>query len=101
MRFSVLLSVCVSLATTSLSNGGEFSQVRDLPALKMRATDLDAILLKTHCFIDAANGAEDAGRETVKGSIDGRDIESPHLSLASTSRFQTNFRDRLHVPPSR
>jgi hypothetical protein len=87
MRFAVLLSVCVSLATTSLCNGVEFSQVRDLPAVKLGATDLDAILLKTHAFIDAANGPEDSGRETVKVSIDGQDIEIPHLSLASSVAF--------------
>jgi hypothetical protein len=87
MRFAVLLSVCVSLATTSLSNGAEFSQIRDLPALKLGATDLDAILLKTHALIDAANGPEDSGRETVKVSIDGQDIEIPHLSLASSVAF--------------
>ena len=87
MRFTVLLSVCVSLATTSLSDGGEFSQVRDLPALKMGATDLDAILLETHAFIDAANGPEDSGRETVTITIDGQNIEIPHLSLASSVAF--------------
>jgi hypothetical protein len=87
MRFAVLLSVCVSLATTSLCNGAEFSQIRDLPALKLGATDLDAILLKTHALIDAANGPEDSGRETVKVSIDGQDIEIPHLSLASSVAF--------------
>ncbi len=87
MRFAVLLSVCVSLATTSLSDGGEFSQVRDLPAVKLGATDLDAILLKTHSLIDAANGPADSGRETVKVNIDGQDIEIPHLSLASSVAF--------------
>jgi hypothetical protein len=87
MRFAVFLSVCVSLATTSLSNGAEFSQIRDLPALKLGATDLDAILLKTHALTDAANGPEDSGRETVKVSIDGQDIEIPHLSLASSIAF--------------
>ncbi len=87
MRFAVLLSVCVSLATTSLSDGGEFSQVRDLPAVKLGATDLDAILLKTHSLIDAANGPEDSGWETVKVNIDGQDIEIPHLSLASSVAF--------------
>ena len=46
MRFAVLLSVCVSLATTSLSDGGEISQVHNRAALKIGATDLDAILLK-------------------------------------------------------
>jgi hypothetical protein len=87
MRFAVLLSVCVSLATTSLSDGEEFSQIRDLPALKMGATDLDAILLETHAFIVAANGPEDSGWETVKVSIDGQNIEIPHLSLASSVAF--------------
>jgi hypothetical protein len=87
MRFAVLLSVCVSLATTSLCNGEEFSQVRDLPTLKLGATDLDAILLETHAFIDAANGPEDFGRETVTISIDGQNIEIPHLSLASSVAF--------------
>jgi len=87
MRFTVLLSVCVSLATTSRSNGVEFSQIRDLPALKLGATDLDAILLKTHALIDAANGPEDSGRETVRVSIGGQDIEIPHLSLASSVAF--------------
>ena len=77
----------MSLATTSLSNGGGFSQIRDLPPLKMGATDLDAILLKTRALIDAANGPEDSSRETVKVSIDGQDIEIPHLSLASSVAF--------------
>jgi hypothetical protein len=80
MRFAVLLSVCVSLATTSLSNGGEFSQIRDLPSLK-------TILLKTHSLIVAANGPDDSGREMVKVSIDGQEIEIPHLSLASSVAF--------------
>jgi hypothetical protein len=87
MRFAVLLSVGVLLATTSLSDGGEFSQVRDLPSLRLGATDLDTILLKVHSLIDAANGPEDSGRETVKVSIDGQDIEIPHLSLASSVAF--------------
>ena len=87
MRFAVFLSVCVSLATTSLCNGGEFSQVRDLPTLKLGATDLDAILLETHALIDAANGPEDSGWETVTISIDGQNIEIPHLSLASSVAF--------------
>jgi hypothetical protein len=87
MRCAVLLSVCVSLATTLLSDAGQFSQFRDLPALKMGATDLDAILLKTHSLIDAANGPKDSGRETVKVNISGQDIEIPHLSLASSVAF--------------
>ena len=87
MQFAVLLSVCVSLATTSLSDGGEISQVHDLPALKIGAINLDAILLKTRSLIDAANGREDSGREMVKVSIDGHNIEIPHLSLASSVAF--------------
>ena len=87
MRFAILLGVCVSLATTSLCNGEQFSQVRDLPTLKLGATDLDAILLETHSLIDAANGPEDSGWETVKISIDGQHIEIPHLSLASSVAF--------------
>jgi len=87
MRLAVLLSVCVSLATTSLSDGEESSRVRDLPALKMGATDLDAILLEAHAVIDAANGPDDSGWEMVKVSIDGQTIEIPHLSLASSLAF--------------
>src|SRR6478736_27045 len=87
MRFASLLSICVSLATTSLSNGAESSQVRDLPALKLGATDLDAILLETHALIDAANGPEDSGWEMVKVSINGQTIEIPHLSLVSSVAF--------------
>jgi len=51
------------------------------------ATDLDTILLKTHSLIDGANGPEDSSRETVNVSIDGQDIEIPHLSLASSLAF--------------
>jgi len=87
MRLAVLLSVCVSLATTSLSDGKEFLQVRDLPALKMGANDLDAILLESHAAIDAANGPDHSGWEIVKVSIDGQTIEIPHLSLASSLAF--------------
>jgi len=85
MRFVVLLSVCVSIATTSLCNGVELD--RDLAPLKLGATDLDAILLKTHSLIDEANGPGDSGLETVKINIDGQDIEIPHLSLASSVAF--------------
>ena len=87
MRFAILLSICVFLATTSLSNGAESSQIRDLPALKLGATDLDAILLEAHALVDAANGPADSGWEMVKVSIDGQDIEIPHLSLASSVAF--------------
>jgi hypothetical protein len=87
MRLAILFSVCVSLTTTSLSEGKEFSRVRDLPPLKMGASDLDAILLKTHSLVDAANGSEDLGREAVKLVIHSQDIEIPHLSLASSIAF--------------
>src|SRR6476660_6049732 len=87
MRLAVFLSVCVSLAMTSLCNAREFSQIRDLPSLRLGATDLDAILLETHALIDAANGPEDSGREMVKVNIDGQDIEIPHLSLARSVAF--------------
>ena len=86
MRFTVLFCVCLSLAV-SRANATEFSQTYDLPPLKMGATDLDAILLESHAFIDAVNGPEDSGWEMVKVSIDGQDIEIPHLSLASSVAF--------------
>jgi hypothetical protein len=44
-------------------------------------------LLKSHGFIDAANGTEDSGREMVKVNIDGQDIEIPHLALSSSVAF--------------
>jgi hypothetical protein len=84
-RVAILLTV--SLGTISLSNGAEFSKVRDLPPLKMGATELDAILLKTHSVIDAANGSEDLGQEAVKLVILSQDIEIPHLTLASSVGF--------------
>ena len=87
MQFAVLFCVCVSFATISVANAAEFSQTYDLPPLKLGATDLDAILLKTHSLIDAANGSEDSGWEMVKVNIDGQDIEIPHLSLASSVAF--------------
>lgn len=87
MWFAVLLSICVSLATISLSNGAESSQVRDLPPLKLGATDLDAILLETNAFIHGANGSEDSGWDIVKLTIDGQNIEIPHLSQASSVAF--------------
>ena len=87
MRLAVLLSSCGLLATTLVSAGEEFSKIRDLPSMKMGATDLDVILLKTHSLIDAANGSEDLGQEAVKVIIHGQDIEIPHLSLASSVAF--------------
>lgn len=86
MRFAVLFCVCVSLAI-SRAYAAEFSQTYDLPPLKLGATNLDAILLETHALVDAANGPDESGREMVKISIDGQDIEIPHLSLASSVAF--------------
>jgi hypothetical protein len=85
MRLAILLSV--SLATISLCDGAEFSQVRDLPALKLGATDLDTILTESHSLIDAVNGRGDSAWEIVKVNIDGQSIEIPHLSLASSLAF--------------
>jgi hypothetical protein len=51
-NLSVLVSVCLSVATISLSAAGpEFSHNRDLPPLKLLASDLDTILQKAHSFI--------------------------------------------------
>ena len=87
MRFVVLLSVCMSLTITSLSEGKEFSQVRDLPSLKLGATDLDAILMEINAFIGVANGSGDSGWDVVRLTIDGQNIEIPHLSQASSVAF--------------
>ena len=87
MRCAFLPSVCVSLAMLALCNGAEFSEVRDLPPLKLRATDLDAILMDTNAFIDGANGSRDSGWDIVKLTIDGENIEIPHLSQASSVAF--------------
>jgi hypothetical protein len=90
MRLAVVFSVCVSLGTTSLCNGGQSSETRDLPPLKLAATDLDMILIKTHSFIETANGpetGEGSSRKTVKVGIAGQEIEIPHFSLASSLAF--------------
>jgi hypothetical protein len=86
MRLAVLFCVCVSLAI-SRSNAAEFSQTYDLPPLKLGATDLDGILLETNAFINVANGSEDSGWDVVKLTIDGQNIEIPHLSQASSVAF--------------
>jgi hypothetical protein len=87
----LLISLCLSLTTLTLAAmGREFSHSRELPPLRLAATDLDAILLKTHSFIDASNGPsgeQDSGRESVKLVIGGHEIEIPHFSLASSVAF--------------
>jgi hypothetical protein len=89
MRLPVLLIVCVSLAVTSLLNAAQFSETRDLPPLKLGASELDTILIKIHSFVDAANGSAEQGssRETVKLAVGGHQIEIPHFSLASSVAF--------------
>jgi hypothetical protein len=91
MRFPVLVSVCLSLATTwVIAKNTEFSQSRNLPPLRLAAADLDTILLKTHSFIDASNGPsgeQDSARESVRLGVRGHEIEIPHFSLASSVAF--------------
>ena len=91
MRLPILSGVCLSLATMTLSaKDAEFSSNRALPPLKLAATDLDTILLKTHSLIAAANGPlgkQDSIRQTVKLGIRGKEIEIPHFSLASSVAF--------------
>jgi hypothetical protein len=91
MRLPFLISVCLTLATLTLSaEGREFSHSRDLPPLKLAATDLDTILLKTHALIAAANGPlaeQESARESVKLGVRGHEIEIPHFSLASSVAF--------------
>jgi hypothetical protein len=89
MRLPAVLTVCVLLAATSLLKGAQFSETRDLPTLKMAASELDAILIKIHSFADTANGTaeQDSIRETVKLAVGGHQIEIPHFSLASSVAF--------------
>src|SRR5439155_4508738 len=91
MRLPVLISVSLSLATRSLcGHGAEFSQSRYLPPLRLAASDLDTILLKTQSLIAAANGPsgeQDSARESVKLGVRGHEIEIPHFSLASSVAF--------------
>jgi hypothetical protein len=90
-NLSVFVCACVSLATISLSaKGAEFSHDRDLPPLKLLATDLDTILQKAHPFIAAANGPpgeQDSIRESVTLGDGDKEIEIPHLSAASSVAF--------------
>ena len=91
MRLPVLISVCLSLATTSLCGyGAEVSHNRDLPPLRLAAADLDTILHKTHLVIAAANGpsgGQEVIRESVKLGVPGKEIEIPHFSMASSVAF--------------
>jgi hypothetical protein len=87
----LLISLCLSLTTLTLTAiGREFSHSRELPPLRLAAADLDAILLKTHGLIAAANGPlaeQESARESVKLGVRGHEIEIPHFSLASSVAF--------------
>jgi hypothetical protein len=89
MPFAVLFCGCALLATMSLLNGAQVSETRDLPPLKLAAKEFDAILNKTHLFLNAVNGSTGEGsiRESVKLRIRGHEIEIPHFSLASNVAF--------------
>lgn len=90
MRWAVPLSIGLLVATTLLSNSAEFSQGRDLPPLKLAATDLDTILQKAHSLVAAANGpsgGQEVVRESVKLGVGGHEIEIPHFSMASSVAF--------------
>jgi hypothetical protein len=91
IRFLVLISLCLSLPTTSLfAKNGEFSEHRNLPPLRLKAADLDTILLKTQSLVAAANGPSDQQEfiyESVKLGVRGHEIEIPHFSLASSVAF--------------
>jgi hypothetical protein len=89
MRFTILLSGCLASVITSPLNGTQFSETRDLPPLKLAASEFDAILNKTHSFLNAVNGptGQDFARESVTLGVRGHEIEIPHFSLASSVAF--------------
>jgi hypothetical protein len=89
MRFAILFIGCLEFWTTSLLNSAQVSETRDLPPLKLAASELDAILSKTHSFLSTVNGPIEQGstRESVKLGIGGYEIDIPHFSLASSVAF--------------
>lgn len=91
MRLPVLISACLSLATTWLiAKNTEFTQSRNLPPLRLAAADLDTILLRAQSLITDANGPsgeQDSARESVKLGVRRHEIEIPHFSLASSVAF--------------
>jgi hypothetical protein len=91
MRLAILVTSCLSFALTSLfAKNGEFSQNRDLPPLRLAASDLDTILRKTQSLVAAANGSSDQQEliyESVKLGVRRHEIEIPHFSLASNVAF--------------
>jgi hypothetical protein len=105
MRLPILSGVCLSLATITLSaKDAEFSHNRDLPPLKLAATDLDTILLKMRSLVAAANGPLHGGeviRESVKLGVRGKEIEISHFSLAKQRCVsEGSFQIFLHVLPA-
>lgn len=91
MRLPILCGICLSFATMTLdAQDAELARSRDLPPLKLAATDLDTILLKAQSLIAAANGPSSQQhfvRESVKLGVSGKEIEIPHFSLASSVAF--------------
>jgi hypothetical protein len=89
MRLAILFSGCLGFVTTSPSKGAPFAETRNLPPLRLAASDLDAILSRTHSFLNTVNGrtGEDSTRESVKLNVDGHEIDIPHFSLASSVAF--------------
>ena len=87
----VLVGVWLSLLATSLAaKASEFSHSRDLPPLRLAATDLDTILQKVHSIVAGANGPQGEqgfAQESVKLGVRGKEIEIPHFSLASSVAF--------------
>jgi hypothetical protein len=82
--------VTLGASSRPAESAPEFSKNRDLPPLKLAASDLDTILLKTQSVIAATNGpsgGQDSGRESVKLGVRDREIEIPHFSLASSLAF--------------
>ncbi len=87
----LFLSAYALLAATPLSaKGREFSETRDLPPLRLAATDLDTVLQNIHSLIAAANGpaaGQHSFRESVTLGIRGHEIKIPHFSMASSVAF--------------
>ena len=105
MRLPILCGVCLSLPTMTLSaKDAEFSRNRDLPPLKLAATNLDTILLKTHSLIATVNGPSNEqhfARESVKLGVGGHEIEIPHFSMASSVAFPKELFKFCYTFPTR
>jgi hypothetical protein len=85
-----LLAYALLAGLALFAKSREFSETRDLPPLRLAATDLDAVLQNTHSFIAAANGpaaGQHSFRESVTLGIHGHEIKMPHFSMASSVAF--------------